>query len=93
MPEWAWVVSLFVMLTVGYFIGFCGGIWKSGDECPTENAWINVRKYSIDAQKVVNIHGIDAQHEEEMALIQRGVYDNLDFSEGVEITEEDGGNA
>lgn len=25
MPVWAWVVSLFVMLTVGYFIGFCGG--------------------------------------------------------------------
>lgn len=90
MPVWAWVVSLFVMLTVGYFIGFCGGIWKSGDDCPTENAWINVRKYSIDAQKETAIANINAEHEEQMALIARGAFDNLDFDEE---EQEDGGNA
>ena len=92
MPEWGWCIAIFVALTMGYLVVFAGGCWKS-DAAPSPGAWRAVREYSIDAQKVVNIHGIDAQHEEEMALIQRGVYDNLDFSGGVEITEEDGGNA
>lgn len=49
-----------------------------------------MRKYSIDAQKETAIANINAEHEEQMALIARGAFDNLDFDEE---EQEDGGNA
>lgn len=90
MPDWAWVVSLFVMLSIGYFIGFCGGMWNAEDDCPSENAWINVRKYSIDAQKETALAEIEAAHEEEIRMIERGVYDHLELNEdtAVEVSED-----
>ena len=92
MPDWGWCIAIFVALTMGYLVGFAGGCWKS-DAAPSPGAWRAVREHSIDAQKETALAEIRTAHEEEMALIQRGVYDNLDFSEEVEITEEDGGNA
>lgn len=85
MPDWALVVSLFLMLSIGYFIGFCGGMWKAGDDCPSENSWINVRKYSIDAKKETALAEIKAAHDEEIRMIERGVYDHLKLDEDTTV--------
>jgi hypothetical protein len=50
--------------------------------------WKQVRKYGIDANKEVNLHGIDMEHEETMAMIERGCFDNVDFTENCETGKE-----
>lgn len=74
MADWIWILALFVALTAGYIGGFTAGSWRS-DRAPSENAWINVRRYSIDAQKENAMASIKAAHEEQMAMIERGVFD------------------
>ena len=84
MPEWIWILALFIALTIAYFAGFAAGSWKT-DRAPSEHAWINVRKYSIDAQKETSLASLQAAHEEQMALIERGVFDaEEDAGEGDE---------
>lgn len=73
MPEWAYVITGFVLLTVGYLAGFLAAMWKA-EQAPTENAWINVRKFSIQANTEVQKCAIEAEHEERMAMIERGVF-------------------
>lgn len=70
--------------TAMFFVGHYTGRLDA-DKCPTENAWINVRNHSADANKEITIHGINAEHEERMALIQRGALDKVDF----EVVEDD----
>ena len=85
MPEWVYLIAVFASLTAGYFAGFAAGSWKT-DRAPTENAWINVRTHSVDANKEIALHSIDMEHEEQMALIERGAFDQIDFSEETELT-------
>ena len=88
MAEWVWILALFVALTAGYIGGFTAGSWRS-DRAPTENAWINVRRYGIDAQKENAMASIRVAHEEQMALIERGVFDAEEERGGCPPEEED----
>lgn len=58
MPEWIWLIALFVTASLAYFAGYVLGK-NEADAAPTENAWINIRKYAIDMQKEVDIHELD----------------------------------
>jgi len=75
MPIWAWIVVLFVGMTVSYFCGYKLGLVES-DECPSQKAWIEVRKYNIDKQSEVNKYGIDKEHEFNLELMERGAFDH-----------------
>ena len=74
MPEWIWILALFAALTIAYFAGFAAGSWKT-DRAPSEHAWINVRRYSIDMNKECALREMELNHEEQMALIERGAFD------------------
>ena len=87
MAEWVWLLSIFIALTIGYAVGFyAGSIGR--EDCPSENAWINIRRASIDATKEVELRKIEADHEEQKMMIERGCYDGIEFGEG-ELEEED----
>lgn len=89
MATWLCVLSIFLALSLGYFAGFMAGSWKS-DSAPSSNAWQNVRFHATDANKEVALYQIDKDHEEEMALIERGTYDNIPFSDPDDLhTDED----
>lgn len=56
MPDWLWLIAMFLMLTIGYLTGFTCGNWKSQSEtnpCPSENAYI--REAEIMAEANVRI--------------------------------------
>ena len=89
MTDWMWVLALFIGMTAMYWVGFAAGSWKT-DRAPSAAVWRLVREHSIDAQTETAIANINAEHEEQMALIARGAFDNLDFDEE---EQEDGGNA
>lgn len=88
MAEWLWLASIFIALTIGYGVGFYAGSWRS-EAAPSDNAYINVRRYSIDAQKEVNLRNIEAEHEEQMALIDRGAFDPVLEKDGYSEEEDD----
>ena len=90
MAEWIYLLAIFIALTIGYGVGFYAGSWKS-EAAPSDNAYINVRRYSIDAQKEVNLRSIETEHEEQMAMIDRGCFDGIEFVEGEPEEDEDDG--
>ena len=90
MPDWIYLLAIFIALTIGYGVGFYAGSWKS-EAAPSDNAYINVRRYSIDAQKEVNLRSIETEHEEQMAMIERGCFDGIEFVEGEPEEDEDDG--
>ena len=88
MAEWVWLLAIFIALTIGYAVGFyAGSIGR--EDCPSENAWINIRRASIDATKEVELYRAKSEHEESMAMIERGCYDGLKFAEGEPEEEDD----
>ena len=78
MPDWGWVISIFAGASLAYWAGVALG---RADRAPSENAWINVRTYGIDANKECAMREMDLNHEEQMAMIERGTFDRIDFSE------------
>ena len=78
MPDWGWVISIFAGASLAYWAGVALG---RADKAPSENAWINVRRYSVDANKEIALHNIDMEHDEQIRMIERGVFDQIDFSE------------
>ena len=86
MPEWLWVLSIFIALSAGYASGFVAGGWKS-DAAPSAAAWRAVREHSIDMNKECAMREMELNHEEQMALIERGAFDPLKDEE--EEDEED----
>ena len=88
MPEWLTIISVFAALTLGYFAGFAAGAWRS-DRAPSENAWQNVRFRSIEAKKEIDLRALDYDHAENMALIERGALDGVDFDSIEETVEEE----
>lgn len=76
LSEWAWIIVVFLFGTAMFAVGNYTGRLDS-DKCPSENAWINVRKYSIDAQKEVEQQRLHDEHEQQIKMIERGCYDNL----------------
>lgn len=78
MPEWLWVIALFVGMTVSYWAGVALGSAKS-DRAPSGLYWESVRKYSVDAKKEVELQALQFDHEETMALIARGAMDGVEL--------------
>ena len=76
MPEWLWVIALFVGMTVSYWAGVALG---SADRVPSGLYWESVRKYSVDAKKEVELQALQFDHEETMALIARGALDGVEL--------------
>lgn len=87
MPEWIWILALFAALTIAYFAGFAAGNWKT-DRAPSEHAWINVRRYSIDMNKECAMKEMELNHEESMEMIKRGVFDAEEENGGCQPEEE-----
>lgn len=83
MQTWLWMIFFLVFGTAMFLVGYYTGHMDAG-KAPNPQVWQNVRKYGIDANKEVNLHGIDMEHEETMAMIERGCFDNVDFSDSVE---------
>lgn len=89
MPEWMYWLIGFALLTTGYIVGFLSGTWKS-DAAPTPSVWRAVREHAIESNMKVAIHEIDANHEEQMEMIRRGIYDDVTHVIGFpDKTEED----
>ena len=56
MPDWLWVLALFLMLTFGYCIGYATGSYKNDpDKAPTENAYIREAEINAAVWKDVEI--------------------------------------
>ena len=85
MPEWVTYLILAAVGAAGFFL-----VIKSREDYvettfPSERAFIEVNFRQIDANKEVALRKIELEHEEEMAIIERGTYDNV----GVEYETED----
>lgn len=64
MPDWLWVLALFLMLTFGYFIGFATGSYKNDpDKAPTENAYIRESEINAAAWKDVEIRKAELEQQ------------------------------
>lgn len=71
MPDWLWVLALFLMLTFGYCIGYATGSYKNDpDKAPTENAYIREAEINVAAWKEVEIRKAElaCQANKEIAL-------------------------
>lgn len=68
MPEWVWLIALFVAASLSYFAGYVLGK-NEEDAAPTENAWINIQKYLIDMQREVDIHKLDNHLEYQLHVL------------------------
>lgn len=90
MAEWVYLLAVFAALTVGYLCGYFAGSCRT-DAAPTEHAWINVRRYSIDMNKECALREMELTHEEQMAMIERGCFDGIEFGEGEPEEDEDDG--
>lgn len=64
--------------TAMFFVGhYTGRI--DADKAPNATAWEEIRQYSIDAKKEIELRAISYDHEETMALIERGALDGADI--------------
>ena len=77
MAEWVYLLAIFIALSLGYASGFLAGSWKS-DRAPNALVWKSVRKYAIDMNKECALREMELNHEEQMAMIERGVYGPMD---------------
>ena len=88
MPDWVYLLAIFIALTGGYAAGWFTGSFKA-DRAPTAAAWRAVNEYAIRENKEVRMYEAKAEHEERMAMIERGCYDGLKFAEGEPEEEDD----
>lgn len=75
MPVWGWVALVALVGLFGMWVGDRYGFFVEENVAPSERAYIEVAEHEIDAKKEVALHSIDMEHEEQMALIKRGVFD------------------
>ena len=82
MATWLWMIFFLVFGTFMFLVGHYTGKLDAGEnKAPSAQAWIKVREIASQMNKEVALYQIDKDHEEEMALIERGTYDNLPFSD------------
>lgn len=65
MPEWLWLLCLFIALTIGYIVGFTCGTWKSECElnkCPSENAYIREAEIMADTNKQIEFRKAELEY-------------------------------
>jgi len=73
MPEWLWMVCLFLSLTIGYIVGFTCGTWKSECElnkCPSENAYIREAEILSDANKGIEMRKADLDYQMRLEILK-----------------------
>ena len=64
MPDWLWVLALFLMLTFGYCIGFATGSYKNDpDKAPTENAYIRQAEIEAETYKEIEIRKAELDYQ------------------------------
>jgi len=64
MPDWLWVLAMFLMLTFGYCIGFATGSYKNDpDKAPTENAYIREAEINAAVWKDVEIRKAELEQQ------------------------------
>lgn len=76
MTDWMWILALFIGASLAYWAGVALGMNKN-DRAPNANVWLNIRKYSVDMNKECALREMELNHEEQMAMIERGIYDPL----------------
>lgn len=76
MTDWMWALALFIGASLAYWAGVALGMNKN-DRAPNANVWLNIRKYSVDMNKECALREMELNHEEQMALIERGTFDPL----------------
>ena len=77
MPEWVWYIAVAVSSLLGAYVNEKFGVFHAEEDVRiAEGTYADIEKYRIDANKECVIHKIDMEHEEEMALIARGAYDD-----------------
>ena len=76
MPEWVYLLAIFVALSCGYAGGFVAGSWRS-DRAPNALVWESVRKHAMSMNKECALREMELNHEEQMAMIERGVFDQI----------------
>lgn len=74
MTDWMWMLALFIGASLTYWAGVALGMNKN-DRAPNANVWLNIRKYSVDMNKECALREMELNHEEQMALIERGAFD------------------
>jgi len=91
MATWLWMIFFLVFGTGMFLVGHYTGKLDAGvDRAPNASAWIKVRETAGQMNKEVAMYQIDKEHEEEMTRINRGIYDNLPFSDPDDLhTDED----
>ena len=77
MPEWVWIIALFIGMSASYYCGYRFGVSET-NEAPSQKAWIEIRKYGIDKQLESEKYAIDKEHEFNLELMERGVFDKSD---------------
>ena len=73
MPDWLWLIALFLMLTIGYLIGFTCGNWKSQSEtnpCPSENAYIRETEIMAEANKEIEIRKAELEYQMKAEILK-----------------------
>ncbi len=88
MPEWAWIIALFIGMSAAYYCGYKLGT-SEADEAPSQKAWIEVRKYGIDKQLESEKYAIDKEHEFNLELMERGAFDKIVEEENDEDDKEE----
>lgn len=76
MTDWMWMLALFIGSSFMYWAGYALGTNRN-DRAPNANVWFNIRKYSVDMNKECAMREMELNHEEQMAMINRGCYDGL----------------
>lgn len=67
MPDWLWVLFIFLVLTLGYFIGFTTGSYKNdADKPPTENAYIREAEINAEVWKEVELRKAELETQAEV---------------------------
>ena len=80
MAIWLWMIFFLVFGTGMFLVGHYTGKLDAGvDRAPNASAWIKVREAAEQMNKEVAMYQIDKEHEEQMALIERGVFDNQEL--------------
>ena len=77
MTDWMWILALFIGASLAYWAGVALGMNKN-DRAPNANVWLNIRRYSVDMNKECALREMELNHEEQMAMIERGVYGPMD---------------
>ena len=77
MPDWLWVIFLFLALTVGYLTGFVAGVWRS-DHAPTENAYIREAELNTEAYKEVELRKAALEQETEKRKMELDAQNDLE---------------